>query len=694
MRVLVIDNYDSFTYNLVQLTARVSGVEPIVVLNDETSWDSLRQREFDAIILSPGPGRADRPGDFGLCGDAIADGRYPILGVCLGHQGIAHYFGGRIVHAPEPMHGRLSDVVHSGEELFEGLPSPFRAVRYHSFVVRDLPPEVRETASTRDGLVMGLRHISRPLWGVQFHPESVSTEHGDRLIANFLDLAARANASDRPRLARNSSRTAKRAKRRCSLQVFTRELGDTPSAESAFAALYGDSANAFWLDSSAVIEGRSRFSFMGDDAGPNSETLSYDVVEQRITRRCSNQNETFRETIFDYLKRRLAEIGCNSTALPFPFSGGFVGYLGYEIKADTGGQLAHKSPHPDAQLIFADRFVAFDHVDQRAWLVCLDAPANARRAEHWFDHAEIILKNAAGETADIDLGTGSDDGVFALHHGREAYLRLIAKALQNIVDGESYEVCLTNQSRGKLSLDTFAAYRALRKHNPAPYAALLRFGRLSVLCCSPERFVQIDSSGRVESKPIKGTIKRSADAEEDAQLRDQLSNSEKDRAENLMIVDLIRNDLGRTCEIGTVTVPRLCHIESYASVHQMVSTVVGQLSPRYDAVDCVRTMFPGGSMTGAPKVRTMQIIDDLEGRSRGVYSGAIGFLSLDGAVDLNIVIRTAVIEDDTVTIGAGGALVALSDPSAEFEEAMLKSQLIRDTLCRAASQQGAGATNE
>lgn len=694
MRVLVVDNYDSFTYNLVQLIARISGVEPHVVLNDAESWDAVTERAFDAIVISPGPGRADRPKDFGIAADAIKDGRYPVLGVCLGLQGIAHHFGAKIVPAPEPMHGRLSEILHHGDGLFAGLPTPFQAVRYHSFVVEDLPAELEVTASTSDGLVMGLAHKTRPLWGVQFHPESVSTEYGDGIVRNFLNLAAQHRRAERI-APREQSVAPKRRSATSPLRVFTRELANVPDAETAFTVLYGQSAKAFWLDSSAVIEGRSRFSFMGDDAGPRAETLSYDVATHRISRHWMGRDEVLDGAIFDYLQRRLTDVGDPASALPFPFVGGFVGYLGYEVKADTGGEHAHQSRHPDSQLIFADRFVAFDHLANRGWLVCLDAPSDQARAESWFDETERKLRQCGERAPSADLPARVDtNGVFTLRHDRDEYLELINDAMREIIDGESYEVCLTNQSRGRIDLDPLTAYCALRKVNPAPYAALVRFGGLSVLCCSPERFVQISADGYVEAKPIKGTIKRSADPAEDARLRETLSASEKDRAENLMIVDLIRNDLGRTCETGSISVPRLCHIESYANVHQMVSTVVGQLSAQHSAIDCVRNMFPGGSMTGAPKRRTMQIIDRLEAGPRGVYSGAIGYFSLNGAADLNIVIRTAVIEDNVVTIGAGGAIVALSDPSSEFEEAMLKSQLIRDTLCRVAASLTAGDADE
>jgi para-aminobenzoate synthetase len=269
---------------------------------------------------------------------------------------------------------------------------------------------------------------------------------------------------------------------------------------------------------------------------------------------------------------------------------------------------------------------------------------------------------------------------FTLQRGREHHLANIETCKALLASGESYEICLTNTLALPAPRDTFELYRVLRRVNPAPYGAYLRLREGAVLSSSPERFLRVDRERCVEAKPIKGTAARAADPVADALARDRLARSRKDRAEHLMIVDLLRNDLGRVSQIGSVHVPRLMDVESYATVHQLVSTIRGRLRDDVDIADCLRATFPGGSMTGAPKLRTMEIIDALEGAPRGVYSGALGYLALNGTADLSIVIRTLVATATGATIGAGGAIVMLSDAEEEYAEMLLKAQPLLDAV--------------
>ena len=680
MKTLLIDNYDSFTYNLFQLIAEANGEEPVVVRNDAARWAELRDLEFDNIVVSPGPGSPERQADFGVCAEAIAETEVPLLGVCLGHQGLGYVCGSRVVHAPEVMHGRLSAVIHDGAPLFEGIPREFQAVRYHSLCLdQPLPDELDPIAWTVDGVLMGVAHRTRPLWGVQFHPESICTEHGRRLLGNFRDLTARhADRAAAPALTDpvGHGPSSWRVPRRPRLELKVRRLDAIPDTERAFVHLYGDSSDAFWLDSSKLDE-RSRFSFMGAAGGPLSARIVYDVKDGEVVVHRGGEVERRRESIFDYLSHEMRRMRLVSDGLPFDFDCGFVGYFGYELKADCGGDAVHESELPDAAFLFADRLIAFDHVEGCTYLLCVTDAEHAEDGERWI--AETGLRLAAlppVEEPDWADG-GSRDGPavdFRLSRSHRQYIEDIETCKRHLVEGDTYEICLTNRITAAARPDPLALYRTLRRVNPAPFASYLRFGDSAVLSSSPERFLSIGRDRWAEAKPIKGTCPRGATPAEDVRLAEELRTGEKNRAENLMICDLLRNDLGVVCEIGTVHVPYLMHVESYETVHQLVSTVRGLLRDDVEPPDCIRACFPGGSMTGAPKKRTMEIIDELEGQARGVYSGAIGYLGLGGACDLSIVIRTLVVHGEQTTLGVGGAIVMQSDPEEEYQEILLKGR--------------------
>ncbi|NLT07198.1 MAG: aminodeoxychorismate synthase component I [Solirubrobacterales bacterium] len=679
MKTLLIDNYDSFTYNLFQLIAEANGDEPVVVRNDEASWAELCELEFDNIVVSPGPGNPERPQDFGVCAQAIAEAEVPLLGVCLGHQGLGFVCGSRVVHAPEVMHGRLSAVLHEGSPLFDGIPREFQAVRYHSLCLEQpVSDELEPIAWTSDGVLMGVAHRSRPLWGVQFHPESICTEHGRRLLANFRDLTARhAGRGAVPALADpvDHGPSSWRVPRRPRLERKVRRLDAIQDTERAFVHLYGDSPDAFWLDSSKVDE-RSRFSFMGAVGGPLSARITYDVDDGEVVVDRGGEVERRRESIFDYLSHEMRRLRVVTDDLPFDFDCGFVGYFGYELKADCEGDAVHRSDMPDAAFLFADRLIAFDHVERCTYLVCVTDADHAADAERWIAETALRLASLPPVTEPAWGERDSDRPPvdFRLSRSHRQYIEDIESCKRALTEGETYEVCLTNRITAAVRPDPLALYRTLRRVNPAPFASYLRFGDSAVLSSSPERFLSIGRDRWVEAKPIKGTCPRGATLAEDVRLAEELRTGEKNRAENLMICDLLRNDLGVVCEVGTVHVPYLMHVESYETVHQLVSTVRGLLRDDVEPPDCVRACFPGGSMTGAPKKRTMEIIDALEGEARGVYSGAIGYLGLGGGCDLSIVIRTLVVHGDETTLGVGGAIIMQSDAEDEYQETLLKGR--------------------
>lgn len=434
---------------------------------------------------------------------------------------------------------------------------------------------------------------------------------------------------------------------------------------------------AMWLDSaSAGIAGGapSRWSVFGlptevlryDDAGrrtPRVEVLSMD----------GSHRETCTGTILDVLDRRLATPDQSprlksSESVPEEVRdvvGAWFGYLGYEVAEDLEGAAPYTADTPDAVWMRSERLVMVDHHSGQSWVVgdrdWIDRVHRA--AEVWEPPVDVAIPK-------LPLPD------------RGNYLRAVEESLEEIRQGNSYEVCLTAESRGIIDMpwgfpEVLGVYRGQRRGNPAPHAAFLWCDDVAVLSSSPERFISVNDQGWCEAKPIKGTVRRCPDPAEDARAAEWLAHDPKSRAENLMIVDLMRNDFSMVCDPASVHVPVLMGIESYSTVHQLVSTVRGRLAEGRTVIDMLRAAFPGGSMTGAPKPRTLEIIQRLERRARGVYSGALGVLGRRRS-DVSIVIRTAVLtpgadgQSTEISVSAGGAVVADSDPAAEYEEMLTK----------------------
>lgn len=475
-------------------------------------------------------------------------------------------------------------------------------------------------------------------------------------------------------------------------ELIVRPLPFAVNCEDAYPLLTGGAEYSFWLDSAREESPMSVASYVG--VVP-AQLSSLRVDSARVVAESGTEDPFAQLEAALACAPRVHPDAAAATGLPAGLRGGYVGYFGYEARAAMGlehghpvpGYLpAHEAPTPDSLWLPAVRYLVHEHARPgcaaRSWLV---------GDEPWCEAAERLLSAAltaavsaaeecASENAPVINPVNAPELAEPLLFpapAAEAYMDAVRASQHEIYEGNSYEVCLTAQTNARIQHPSpelfFELYRRQRAHNAAPYAAYLRCGDFSVLSSSPERFLSVDEQRNAQTKPIKGTIARGATPEEDEAAAAWLRTDEKTRAENLMIVDLLRNDLSTVSDPASVRVPVLMGVESYSTVHQLVSTVSSRLREGVSAVAAARACFPGGSMTGAPKPSTMQIIERLEGRARGVYSGALGFVSADGSANLSIVIRTLVAHDDgTVTLAAGGAVVADSDPAAEYEEMLTK----------------------
>ncbi|ALE07321.1 anthranilate synthase [Arthrobacter sp. ERGS1:01] len=492
--------------------------------------------------------------------------------------------------------------------------------------------------------------------------------------------------------------------RRRGLEFSAERVDAYPDGPALFAALYAESPDAVWLDSSIadtsgqasesglaasdLPPGRSRFSIMADAGGWFGRTAAH--TAGLTTLRSGQVTTHIRAPFFRWLDSVWGRKAVRAPEhYPGDFTLGWLGWLGYELKGETGGAVsappAGPGAPPTAALLFAGRAVVVDHQEKCLFLLTLaeaNHPASRDEAAAWTAQVRDVLPQLTAPAA-----PALPAPTFTVLDGEARYKAMIAAALNEIWEGNSYEVCLTTQLRAHTAepVDAWDCYRALRRRSPAPFAAFLRFGPVAVCSTSPERFLRIDSAGLMRAEPIKGTRRRDADPAVDAALMADLAASPKDRAENVMIVDLLRNDLSRFALPETLTVPRLCRIESYATVHQLVSTIEAQLAPGSSRAQALAAAFPAGSMTGAPKISTMAILDQLEAGPRGIYSGGIGYFSLNAAMDLSVTIRTLVLTDADdggthLSLGVGGAITADSDDDAEWQEIQAKAYGVLSTL--------------
>lgn len=440
-----------------------------------------------------------------------------------------------------------------------------------------------------------------------------------------------------------------------------------------FFAPFANDRHAVLLESAVTDGQRGRYSYI--------------AVEPFQVLSSKNGNIVLGERIlqgnpFDLLHEQLGKFNLLPAPNLPPFQGGAVGYFGYELAQhlERVPMARHdEMQFPDLVIGFHDVVIAVDHQQKRAWVISsgFSGAEAANRQQLAIERLNHLLRRiestAAQPQAAAEIGRVELQSNFT----QPSYETAVERVINYILAGDIFQANLSQCLQAKLpeGLSGIVLYRRLRKINPAPFAALIKSGDVEIVSASPERFLKLQH-GRVETCPIKGTRPRGSTPQEDEVLAAELLASEKDRAENVMIVDLLRNDLSRVCRDGSVDVPRLCELETFATVFHLVSTVTGELQPGKTAVDLLAACFPGGSITGAPKIRAMEIIAELEPTRRGPYCGSIGYIGFDGSMDTSITIRTYGIKDGMVTFQAGGGIVADSRPADEYEETVAKARAL------------------
>lgn len=747
-RILLIDAYDSFTHNLSAQLARCTPAQVHTIYIDSPFTEIAALLpflpSFDAVVIGPGPGSPDNDSDVGIIKDIwrLHDSHMlPVFGVCLGLQSMCLAFGGSVRRLHTVKHGLTSSIQHCGRDLFAGV-GEMTAVRYHSLHAQldGESDDIEALSWARDPengqVLMGARHRTKPFWAVQYHPESICTEGSDLVIENFWSLASRWN-QENGRQAMDLPRSWMVRPIEMSLLEKLRESGgflmgtgtdqcpdisSTVQTDSLLARgldvrricemLLAESSREFVLLESAAAPGR--YSIIGILAPNITQLIRYTAgdsfielshVGKAAASRVELQkpyNSSVWRFLASYMDKRKATGGKPDS----PFWGGLVGYFSYELGVESLSIALStgRKRRPDVNLAFVERSAVIDSLTGRIYLQSL-MPNDCE----WLESTKIMLQqendlSLTPSTTPPPVARTQASSIHSHYKGvsepkiempsGEVYRSLVRECQTYMASGDSYELCLTARTLVTLPApqpSEWNLYNLLRARNAAPYAAYMRLQGVTILSSSPERFLSYSRDGKVQLRPIKGTVKKTASMTRKEAGR--ILNTPKERAENLMILDLIRHDLHRILGPGSVTVPQLMSVEEYASVYQLVSVIEGVIPPPpagaegLTGLDILASSLPPGSMTGAPKKRSVEILQHLErnDEERGVYSGVLGYMSVCGGGDWSVVIRTAYRYDDEGEgkwwLGAGGAVTALSTADGEWEEMEVKLESTLRAFC-------------
>ncbi|KUO62608.1 MAG: aminodeoxychorismate synthase [Gracilibacter sp. BRH_c7a] len=673
--IFMLDNFDSFTYNLYQYFGEL-GEEVTVFRPGEGTISDISALGPDLIVISPGPCSPNEAA-FSLEVIDYFKGKVPILGICLGHQAVGQVFGANVIRAKTPVHGKLSLITHDGEGVFQDLANPLKVTRYHSLALEraSLPSELAVTAQTADGEIMGIRHTTLPLEGVQFHPEAILTESGLKLLENAV----------------KSARSWKEKQNRSSVwQVRPLAISLPPHH---LVQAFRKANKPFFLDSGNQYVELGQHSYLGafpflmvsayqgymkiDKGGDDNTQIEYSDDQNALS------------ILDDFLSQYQVPL-----STPFPFSGGAVGFFSYDLKneiEDLPQTSKEELGIPLWTLAWYDGILVYEHETKQYYLTACGmkegGECDSGLARVRLDNLEEIIRDyleACWSDKNPLLDEHDPDRISFELVGKsvpkQQYLKDLERVINYIYDGDIYQANLSQAFSLPYLGDPWELYYRLRQENSAPFSAFLPYSEYQILSTSPERFIRISPQGYIETRPIKGTRPRGKTQAEDEKLASELLNSEKDKAELTMIVDLERNDLGRICTYGSVKTKELIILEKYPAVWHLVATIVGRMKAGLKPSRILKAIFPGGSITGAPKIRAMEIIDELEPYKRGIYTGSIGYIGFDGAWDLNIVIRTILLKDGVAHVHAGGGIVADSVPEDEYAETIHKAGKLLEVL--------------
>jgi len=461
------------------------------------------------------------------------------------------------------------------------------------------------------------------------------------------------------------------------------EIHSPLTAAEAFELLHNQ-PQSFFLDSGMDPQRLGRYSFVGIDP-----FLVMSSRGKRVTTAWPDGQENEQGNPFDILGRILETYRLASSQSPIPFCGGAVGYLSYDLC-----HFIERLPTtatddlmlPESYFGFYDTILAFDNLEDKAYIIStgfsqLDEKRRLKRAGMRLEEmkSRISAPPSPIKKENSDSSHKKAKAVLKSNFTAEGYMKAVNRVREYIAAGDVFQVNISQRFETELTITPYELYNRLRQINPAPFASYLNFDGITIVSASPERFLRVDGDW-VETRPIKGTRPRGKNFLEDVTLAQELLNSAKDRAENVMIVDLERNDLGRVCQYGTVKVTELAILETFPTVFHLTSTVIGKLRQDKNRIDLLKAAFPGGSISGAPKVRAMEIIDELEPTRRSVYTGAIGYLGFGGNLDLNIVIRTFIIKGNKAYFQVGGGIIYDSNAEAEYQETLDKAKALIQAL--------------